>query len=300
MNKNYNDLLAFVTVAREGSFTKAAGQLGVSQSALSHTVKGLEERLDVRLLHRTTRSVSPTEAGERLLQSVGPKLADIDRELEMVNEFKLRPAGTIRITAAEHALKTILWPKIKQVLKEYPDITVEISMNYGFVDIVAERFDAGVRLGESLEQDMIAIPISPRLRMAVVATPEYWTNHGKPVTPHELVNHRCINIRLPTLGGVYAWEFEKDGKVINVNVKGQIVIESSVNRLDAALSGLGITYVPEDMVMESLADGSLVRVLEEWCPEFDGYYLYYPNRQLSSPAFKILVDALRYSSRRCC
>ncbi|MCA2018847.1 LysR family transcriptional regulator [Vibrio tritonius] len=297
MNKNYNDLLAFVTVAREGSFTKAAGQLGVSQSALSHTVKGLEERLDVRLLHRTTRSVSPTEAGERLLQSVGPKLADIDRELEMVNEFKLRPAGTIRITAAEHALKTILWPKIKQVLKEYPDITVEISMNYGFVDIVAERFDAGVRLGESLEQDMIAIPISPRLRMAVVATPEYWANHGKPVTPHELVNHRCINIRLPTLGGVYAWEFEKDGKVINVNVKGQIVIESSVNRLDAALSGLGITYVPEDMVMESLADGSLVRVLEEWCPEFDGYYLYYPNRQLSSPAFKILVDALRYSSR---
>lgn len=297
MNKNYNDLLAFVTVAREGSFTKAAGQLGVSQSALSHTVKGLEERLDVRLLHRTTRSVSPTEAGERLLQSVGPKLADIDRELEMVNEFKLRPAGTIRITAAEHALKTILWPKIKQLLKEYPDITVEISMNYGFVDIVAERFDAGVRLGESLEQDMIAIPISPRLRMAVVATPEYWANHGKPVTPHELVNHRCINIRLPTLGGVYAWEFEKDGKVINVNVKGQIVIESSVNRLDAALSGLGITYVPEDMVMESLADGSLVRVLEEWCPEFDGYYLYYPNRQLSSPAFKILVDALRYSSR---
>lgn len=297
MNKNYNDLLAFVTVAREGSFTKAAGQLGVSQSALSHTVKGLEERLDVRLLHRTTRSVSPTEAGERLLQSVGPKLADIDRELEMVNEFKLRPAGTIRITAAEHALKTILWPKIKQVLKEYPDITVEISMNYGFVDIVAERFDAGVRLGESLEQDMIAIPISPRLRMAVVATPEYWANHGKPITPHELVNHRCINIRLPTLGGVYAWEFEKDGKVINVNVKGQIVIESSVNRLDAALSGLGITYVPEDMVMESLADGSLVRVLEEWCPEFDGYYLYYPNRQLSSPAFKILVDALRYSSR---
>lgn len=297
MNKNYNDLLAFVTVAREGSFTKAAGQLGVSQSALSHTVKGLEERLDVRLLHRTTRSVSPTEAGERLLQSVGPKLADIDRELEMVNEFKLRPAGTIRITAAEHALKTILWPKIKQVLKEYPDITVEISMNYGFVDIVAERFDAGVRLGESLEQDMIAIPISPRLRMAVVATPEYWANHGKPITPHELVNHRCINIRLPTLGGVYAWEFEKDGKVINVNVKGQIVIESSANRLDAALSGLGITYVPEDMVMESLADGNLVRVLEEWCPEFDGYYLYYPNRQLSSPAFKILVDALRYSSR---
>ena len=297
MNKNYNDLLAFVTVAKEGSLTKAAGLLGVSQSALSHTVKGLEARLDVRLLNRTTRSVAPTEAGERLLQSIAPKLEEIDRELEFINEFKLRPAGTIRITAAEHAVNTILWPKVRELLLEYPDISVEISVNYGFVDIVAERFDAGIRLGESLDQDMIAVPISPSLRMAVVATPEYWHKNGKPALPHDLVGHNCINIRLPTYGGVYAWEFEKGEKVINVNVKGQVIMTSSQGRLDAALSGLGITYVPEDMVEEYLQNGQLERVLEDWCPPFDGYYLYYPNRQLSSPAFKLLVDALRYPQR---
>ncbi|MDW6005164.1 LysR family transcriptional regulator [Vibrio mangrovi] len=297
MNKNYNDLLAFVTVAREGSFTKAAGLLGVSQSALSHTVKGLEERLDVRLLNRTTRSVSPTEAGERLLQSIAPKLEDIDRELELINEFKLRPAGTIRITAAEHAANTFLWPKVRQLLLEYPDISVEISVNYGFVDIVAERFDAGIRLGENLDKDMIAVPISPPLRMAVVATPEYWQKRQKPTIPHELVEHNCINIRLPTYGGMYVWEFEKDGKEINVNVKGQVVMTSSIGRLDAALSGLGISYVPEDLVEEHIKQGRLERVLEDWCLPFDGYYLYYPNRQLSSPAFRLLVDALRYHRR---
>lgn len=294
MNKNYNDLLAFVTVAREGSFTKAAGLLGVSQSALSHTVRGLEQRLDVRLLNRTTRSVSPTEAGERLLNSIAPKLSEIDRELELINEFKLRPAGTIRITAAEHAVNTILWPKVRELLLKYPDINVEISVNYGLVDIVSERFDAGIRLGESLDQDMIAIPISPQMRMAVVATPEYWNKHGKPNTPHELVDHNCINIRLPTLGGVYAWEFEKDSKVINVNVKGQVIMTSSQGRLEASLSGLGITYVPEDLALQHIESGELERVLDDWCPCFDGYYLYYANRQLSSPAFKLLVDVLRY------
>lgn len=294
MNKNYNDLLAFVTVAREGSFTKAASLLGVSQSALSHTVRGLEQRLDVRLLNRTTRSVSPTEAGERLMSSVAPKLFEIDRELELINEFKLRPAGTIRITAAEHAVNTILWPKVRALLLEYPDINVEISVNYGLIDIVSERFDAGIRLGESLDQDMIAIPISPQMRMAVVATPEYWNKHGKPETPHELVNHNCINIRLPTFGGIYAWEFEKDAKVLNVNVKGQVIMMSSQGRLEASLSGLGITYVPEDLALQHIESGELERVLDDWCPYFDGYYLYYANRQLSSPAFKLLVDALRY------
>ncbi len=294
MNKNYNDLLAFVTVASEGSFTKAAALLGVSQSALSHTIRGLEQRLDVRLLNRTTRSVSPTEAGERLMNSIAPKLSEIDHELELINEFKVRPAGTIRITAAEHAVKTILWPKVRDLLLEYPDINVEISVNYGLVDIVSERFDAGIRLGESLDQDMIAIPISPSMRMAVVATPKYWQAHGKPETPHELVEHNCINIRLPTLGGVYAWEFEKDSKVINVNVKGQVIMTSSQGRLEASLSGLGITYVPEDLALPHIENGELERVLDDWCPLFDGYYLYYANRQLSSPAFKLLVDALRY------
>lgn len=295
MNKSYNDLLVFVTVAREGSFTKAAGLLGVSQSALSHTVRGLEERLNVRLLNRTTRSVSPTEAGEHLLQSIGPKLEEIDHELEMINEFKERLGGTIRITAAEHAMKTILWPKIRLLLKKYPDLNVEISLNYGFVDIVAERFDAGVRLGESLDQDMIALPISPQMRMAVVATPEYWKQWGKPDAPHDLVNHNCINIRLPTYGGFYAWEFEKEGKAISVNVKGQIVMTSTQTRLDAALSSLGVTYVPEDLIQEHLKTGALVRVLEDWCQPFDGYYLYYSSRKHASPAFKLLIDALRYN-----
>jgi DNA-binding transcriptional LysR family regulator len=295
MNKNYNDLLVFVTVAREGSFTKAAGILGVSQSALSHTVRGLEGRLNVRLLNRTTRSVSPTEAGEHLLQSIGPKLEEIDHELEMINEFKERLGGTIRITAAEHAMTTILWPKIRLLLKKYPDLNVEISLNYGFVDIVAERFDAGVRLGESLDQDMIALPISPQIRMAVVATPEYWKQWGKPDAPHDLVNHNCINIRLPTYGGFYAWEFEKEGKAISVNVKGQIVMTSTQTRLDAALSSLGVTYVPEDLIQEHLKTGALVRVLEDWCQPFDGYYLYYSSRKHASPAFKLLIDALRYN-----
>lgn len=295
MNKNYNDLMAFVTVAREGSFTKAAALLGVSQSALSHTVRGLEQRLDVRLLNRTTRSVSPTEAGERLLFSIAPKFEDIDQELELINEFKSRPAGTIRITAAEHAVKTVLWPKTRELLVKYPDINIEISVNYGFVDIVSERFDAGIRLGESLDQDMIAVPVSPPMRMAVVGTPKYMQKWGIPQTPHDLVQHNCINIRLPTYGGLYAWEFSKEGKDLNVNVKGQVVMTSSSGRLEAALAGLGLTYIPEDLVLDKVREGKLVRVLDDWCESFDGYYLYYPNRLLSaSPAFKLLVDALRY------
>jgi DNA-binding transcriptional LysR family regulator len=294
MNRNYNDLLAFVTVAKEGSFTKAAGLLGVSQSALSHTVRGLEERLDVRLLHRTTRSVSPTTAGQKLLESIAPRLAEIDYHLEMVNEFKSRPAGTLRITAAEHAMYAYLWPKVKALLLVYPDINIEISLNNSFVDIVAERFDAGVRLGESLDQDMIAVPISPPLRMVVAASPLYWQRHPKPLTPHDLVEHNCINIRLPTHQKLYAWEFEKDGKPLNVNVRGQLTITSGQAQIDAALSGVGVMFSPEDKIKKYLDSGELVLVLDDWCPPFDGYYLYYPNRQLSSPALKLLIETLRY------
>ena len=294
MNRNYNDLLAFVTVAKEGSFTKAAGLLGVSQSALSHTVRGLEERLDVRLLHRTTRSVSPTTAGQKLLESIAPRLAEIDYHLEMVNEFKSRPAGTLRITAAEHAMYAYLWPKVKALLLDYPDINIEISLNNSFVDIVAERFDAGVRLGESLDQDMIAVPISPPLRMVVAASPLYWQRHPKPLTPHDLVEHNCINIRLPTHQKLYAWEFEKDGKPLNVTVRGQLTITSGQAQIDAALSGVGVMFSPEDKIKKYLDSGELVLALDDWCPPFDGYYLYYPNRQLSSPALKLLIETLRY------
>lgn len=294
MNKNYNDLMAFITVAQQGSFTKAAAILGVSQSALSHTIRGFEKRMDVRLLNRTTRSVSPTEAGQHLLQSIAPKFAEIDHELEVVNQFKKSPTGTIRLTTDDYSANAIVWPRIKKLVAEYPDINVEIDVNYGFVDIVSERFDAGIRLGESLEQDMIAVPISPPMRMAVIAAPEYWQQHGVPETPHELVEHNCINFRLPTYGGLYAWEFEKDDKELSVRVNGQLVIQSAQKRIDAAISGLGVAYVPEQEVERLMAEGKLQRVLADWCSPFDGFYLYYPNRQLASPAFKLFVEALRY------
>lgn len=293
MNKNYNDLLAFVSVAREGSFTKAAALLGVSQSALSHTVRGLETKLDVRLLHRTTRSVAATEAGERLLMSIGPKFDEIDYELELLNEFKLAPAGTVRITAAEHAVISILNPKLTEVVKQYPDINIEINIDYSLTDIVMQRFDAGVRIGESLDKDMIAVPISQALRMAVVGSKEYFKRYSIPQTPRDLIAHNCINLRLPTYGGLYQWEFEKDGKSLNVGVTGQFTFNSSTLRLQATLNGVGLSYLPEDMVQEQLKTGELIRVLDDWCQPFDGYYLYYPNRQLTSPAFKIIVDSLR-------
>lgn len=294
MNKNYNDLLAFVTVAELGSFTKAAHVLGVSQSALSHTVRNLEAKLDVRLLYRTTRSVSPTEAGERLLHSVGPKLREIDLELELVNDFKDKPAGTVRITAAEHAINHIVWPKLRPLLFEFPDINLELNVNYGLVDIVADRFDAGIRLGENLDQDMIVVPISAPFRMSVVGSPKYFSQIKIPKHPSDLMHHNCINIRLPTFNTIYAWEFEKNGKEIKVNVKGQVVFNSSENRLDAVLSGIGLAYLPEDMVQSQIQTGELIEVLTDWCQPFDGYYLYYPNRQLSSLAFKLIAEALRF------
>ncbi|MYM24263.1 LysR family transcriptional regulator [Duganella sp. FT135W] len=291
--ENFNDLLAFVAVAREGSFTKAAKQLGVSQSALSHTIRGLETRLGIRLLTRTTRSVSPTEAGERLLNTAAPRFDEITQELASLNELRDKPAGTIRITAAEHAANSVLWPKLSPVMHDYPDVKIDINVDYSMTNIVSQRFDAGVRLGDQVEKDMIAVRISRDLRMALVATPEYFALRGKPRTPHDLQQHSCINLRLPTHGNLMVWEFEKNGVPLNVRVDGQWVFNSTTPRLRAALAGYGIAYLPEDMVTEHLKDGTLVRVLREWCPAFPGYHLYYPSRRQSSPAFQLVVNALR-------
>ncbi len=292
--ENINDLLAFLAVARERSFTRAAGKIGVSQSALSHTIRGLEERLGLRLLMRTTRSVAPTEAGERLLRSVGPRFDEIDAELAALSELREKPAGAIRITAAEHPAETILWPALAKLLPDYPDIKVEIVIDNGLTNIVAERFDAGVRLGEQLAKDMIAVRIGPDMRMAVVGAPSYFARRPRPRTPQDLAGHDCINLRLPTLGGLYAWEFEKGKREVKVHVEGQLVFNNIALRLNAALAGLGLAYLPEDQVQRRLAHGELVQVLEDWCPPFSGYHLYYPSRRQPTPAFALLVEALRY------
>src|SRR5271166_512139 len=292
--ENINDLLAFLAVARERSFTRAAGKIGVSQSALSHTIRGLEERLGLRLLMRTTRSVAPTEAGERLLRSVGPRFDEIDAELAALSELREKPAGAIRITAAEHPAETILWPALAKLLPEYPDIKIEIVVDNGLTNIVAERFDAGVRLGEQLAKDMIAVRIGPDTRMAVVGAPSYFARRPRPRTPQDLAGHNCINLRLPTLGGLYAWEFEKGKREVKVHVEGQLAFNNIALRLNAALAGLGLAYLPEDQVQRRLAHGELVQVLEDWCPPFSGYHLYYPSRRQPTPAFALLVEALRY------
>jgi DNA-binding transcriptional LysR family regulator len=292
--QSINDLIAFLAVARERSFTKAAAKLGVSQSALSHTIRGLETRLGLRLLTRTTRSVSPTETGERLLSSIGPRFDEIESELAALSEFREKPAGTIRITAGEHAADAILWPALEKLLPDYPDINVEIIVDYGLTDIVAERYDAGVRLGEQVAKDMIAVRIGADMRMAVVGAPAYFERRPKPQTPADLTDHNCINLRLPTYGGVYAWEFEKEGREVKVRVEGQLVFNNAQLRLNAALSGLGLAFMPEALVRQQLYDGRLVRVLEDWCAPFPGYHLYYPSSRQTSPAFALLVNALRY------
>lgn len=294
-NENLNDLLAFVTVAREGSFTRAAAQLGVSQSALSHTIRALETRLGLRLLNRSTRSVSPTEAGERLLRTVGPRLAEIEAELAGLSELREKPAGTIRITASEHAANTVLWPRLSKLLADYPDIKVEITTDSRFIDIVAERYDAGVRMGDVLAKDMVAVRIGPDIRMAVVGSPDYFSSRPQPLTPQDLAAHDCINLRSLTHGGLYAWEFEKDVHKVNAHVEGQWVFNTTAPILRASLAGFGLAYVPEDAAQEHLAKRRLQRVLDDWCPTFPGYHLYYPSRQ-SSPAFALLVNALRYRS----
>jgi DNA-binding transcriptional LysR family regulator len=296
--QNYNDLLAFISVARERSFTRAAARLGVSQSALSHTIRGLEARLGLRLLTRTTRSVAPTEAGERLLASIGGRFEEIDAELEAITALRDKPAGMVRITVAEHAVESILWPKLARFLPAYPDIKVELDVSYHLKDIVAERFDAGVRMGEQVQKDMIAVCIGPPLRMAAVGAPAYFARRPPPRTPQELAAHTCINLRLPTLGGLYAWEFERNRRAVNVRVDGQLVFNSLGSILAAALDGFGLAYLPEDQVLPHVHAGRLVRVLEEWCPPFPGYHLYYPSRRQPSPAFALLVDALRYRGER--
>jgi DNA-binding transcriptional LysR family regulator len=293
-HENYNDLVAFLTVAREQSFTKAAAKLGVSQSALSQTVRGLEARLGIRLLTRTTRSVSPTEAGQRLLNTVGPRFEEIETELGALSELKDKPSGTIRITAGEHPAISVLAPAIRKLAIEYPDINVEVIVDYGLTDIVMERYDAGIRLGEQVAKDMIAVKVSSDMRMAVVGSPEYFQRHGRPETPQDLTRHNCINMRLPTHGGIYPWEFERDGREIRVRVDGQLVFNNLAMRIDAALSGLGLAYLPEDQATVYLAAGRLERALEDWCEPFPGYHLYYPNRRHASPAFAIFVDTVRF------
>jgi DNA-binding transcriptional LysR family regulator len=292
--ENLNDLMAFLAVARERSFTRAAAKLGVSQSALSHTIRGLEERLGVRLLSRTTRSVAPTAAGERLVHTAGPRLEEIEAELETLSALRERPAGAIRITATDYAADTILWPKLAKFLPRYPDIKVEIIIEYGLTDIVAQRFDAGVRAGEQVAKDMVAVRIGPDARMAVVGSPAYFRQRPEPRRPQDLIAHSCINLRLATHGGLYAWEFEKGGKQLNVRVDGQLTFNGTFQMLNAALAGFGLAYVPEDVAQPHIAKRRLKRVLDDWCAPYTGYHLYYPSRRQPTPAFALLVDALRY------
>ncbi|GHH50706.1 LysR family transcriptional regulator [[Pseudomonas] boreopolis] len=292
--ETFNDVLAFVHVVREGSFTKASALLGVSPSALSHAVRGLESRLGVRLLTRTTRSIATTEAGERLFNSVAPRFEDIDAEVAAVKGLRDKPVGTIRITSAEHAATSVLWPKLSAVMRDYPDITVEISIDYTMGDIVSQRFDAGVRVGDQVANDMIAVRITPDLRMAVVGSPEYFATRSKPRSPHELTQHDCIRLRLPTHGGFLPWDLGKDSQETKYPVSGQWVFNNSSSIVRAALAGHGLAYVPEDMVLEDIAAGRLVRVLKDWCSPYPGYHLYYPSRRQSSGALAVIVEALRY------
>ena len=294
--RNLNDLLAFVTVAREGSFTRAAAVLGVTQSAVSQAVRGLEERLRIRLLTRTTRSVAPTPAGERLANAIGHRFDEIEAELDALTELRDKPAGTVRITCGDSVLRTVLLPKLTPVLREYPDITLEFDVSYGLRDIVADRLDAGVRLGRTIAKDMIAVPIGPPLRMAVVGSPDYFERHTRPKMPQDLMSHSCINQRMPTSGGLYVWDFERRGRKANVRVDGPLIFNTTPPQVDAALAGLGIALLPEDELMPHIEAGMLVRVLSDWCPKFAGYHLYYPSRRQPSPAFSLVLQALRISS----
>jgi len=290
----YGELLAFIQVAREGSFTRAAAQMGVSTSALSHAIRALETRLELRLLTRTTRSVSTTEAGERLFERIAPHFEEIDSELAAVRDQRKTPAGTVRISTAEHAANTFLWPRLAEILPRYPDITVELTVNYARTDIVAERYDAGVRLGGDLANDMIAVPLGPDARIAVVGSPDYFANRPRPKHPQDLTEHNCINLRLPTHGGLLPWEFEKGKKEVKVKVTGQWIFNSVTPVLRAALAGQGLAYLPDDLATEHLAEGRLIRVLDDWCQPYAGYHLYYPSRKPASGAFSVIVEALRY------
>ena len=294
LRENITDLMSFIVVARVGSFTRAAAQIGVSQSALSHAMRGLEERLGVRLLTRTTRKVTPTAEGERVLARIAPHFTQIEEELEALVEMRDQPAGTIRITATDYAADTVIWPKLSPVLKNYPDLKVEVISDYSLTDIVAEKFDAGVRLGEQVSEGMIAVRVGPDFRMLVVGSPAYFTNRAKPAVPQELTDHDCINLRLATHGGLYAWEFEKQGRELKVRVDGQCTFNAIMPVVRAALDGYGLGYVPESLVREYIDAGQLVSVLEDWSPPFPGYFLYYPHRRRSSLAFGVILDTLQH------
>jgi len=298
--ENLSELQAFVAVARERSFTRAAAQLGMSRSALSHAMLALEARLGVRLLTRTTRSVSTTEAGSRLLNSLAPRLDEIERELGSLSAMREKPAGTVRITAHDHSIATVLWPRLLPLMRQYPDIQIEFSVDYGFTDIAAHRFDAGVRTGNRVDKDMVAVRIAPDLRMAVAASPEYLAGKSLPVTPHDLTQHRCINLRLPTHGGLYAWDFERDGQTLSVRVNGQAVFNNTFLMLQAALDGMGLAYVPFDLMERHIKAGRLVPVLEDWWPLFPGYHLYYASRRQLAPALALVIEALRYRQNEFC
>ena len=293
---NLDDLRALVAVGRERSFTKAAAKLGVSQSALSQTIRQLEMRLGVRLLTRTTRSVSPTEAGERLLRTVEPRFEEIDAEIATIAELREKPAGTIRITATEYAIEALLVPRLSRLLRSYPGIKVEMTVDYGLRDIVAAGYDAGVRSGEQVAKDMIAVRIGPDLRMAVAGAPSYFRNRPEPKKPQDLIGHNCINLRLPTHDNVYAWEFDKNGRDLRVRVEGQLTFNATSQQIHAAVAGLGLVYAPEGMVQPHVAKGKLRRVLGDWCQPYPGYHLFYPSRRQSSAAFSLVVDALRHRS----
>lgn len=292
--ETFSDVLAFVQVVREGSFTRASAVLGISPSALSHAVRGLETRLGVRLLTRTTRSIATTEAGERLFNSVAPRFEDIDAEVAAVKELRDKPLGTIRITSAEHAANSVLWPKLSKVIRDYPDINVEITVDYAMADIVSQRYDAGVRMGDQVAKDMIAVRISPDLRIAVVGSPAYLANRSLPSSPYELTQHNCISLRLPS-GGFLPWDFDKDGQEVKFRVTGQWVFNNSSSIVRAALADYGLAFVPEDLVLEHIASRRLIRVLDDWCKPYPGYHLYYPSRRQSSRALAVVVDALRHS-----
>ncbi|MCB9948980.1 MAG: LysR family transcriptional regulator [Rhodospirillaceae bacterium] len=294
MIQNLNELQAVLAVAREGSFTKAAAKLGVTPSALSHTIKGLEHRLGLRLLSRTTRNVAPTEAGQRMIRRIGPHFEEIEAELQALSALRDKPAGTIRITCIDYVIETIFRRKLRTFLQEYPEIRVELAIDYGLTNIVEQRFDAGVRIGEAIGKDMIAVRIGPDWRFAVVGAPAYFARRSPPSIPQELTNHSCINHRLTTAGGLYAWEFEKNGRELNVRVDGQLTFNSVIPVVHAAVDGMGLAYVPEELAMPYLQDGRLREVLADWCPTLQGYHLYYPNRRQALPAFSLLVDALRY------
>lgn len=292
--EDLNDMLWFLVVAEERSFTKAAAKLGTSQSTISHTIKNLEARMGLRLLTRTTRSVSPTEAGERLIRSLAPRIEEIETEIDELMEIRDTPSGTVRITLSDHALESAVWPKLLPVLKDYPDIKVELNTDNAFRNIVEDRFDAGVRLGESVDKDMIAVRIGPDWRLVAVGSPAYFATLPAPRSPQELVAHNCINHRQSRSGGLYTWEFEKGDKELRVRVDGQLTFSTSYAMIDAAANGYGIAYVPENIVAHDIASGRLVQVLDDWSPMFPGYYLYYPSRRQNSPAFKVVVDALRF------